>query len=138
MVLEILLLRHRKVGQMKVLVIDDSGTMRRIIVNTLKDMGIHNAKEAIDGEEGLKFFEEETWDLVITDWNMPGLSGLDVLREIRAKSDIPILMVTTVANKNDVIDALKAGVTNYVVKPMPPSVLKEKLEMMFPHLAKRH
>ncbi len=117
---------------MKLLVVDDSSTMRRIIKNTLEKLGHPDVLEA---EHGV-----EAWDLlnknndikvVITDWNMPEMNGLDLVKKIRAEKkyeDMPIIMVTTEGGKAEVITALKAGVNNYIVKPFTPQVLKEKLE----------
>ena len=117
---------------MKVLVVDDSSTMRRIIVNTLSRLGYKDTIQAGDGQEG--------WDaltsnpdvgIVITDWNMPNMNGLEFVKKIRAEQkydDMPIIMVTTEGGKAEVITALKAGVNNYIVKPFTPQVLKEKLQ----------
>ena len=117
---------------MKILVVDDSNTMRRIIINTLKKIGYSDNIEAGDGREALKKLEEGGFGLVITDWNMPGMDGLNLTKNIRtANAEIPILMVTTMAAKEDIIEALKAGVNNYVVKPMSPEVLEEKLNSIF-------
>lgn len=117
---------------MKLLVVDDSSTMRRIIKNTLERLG---QTDVLEAEHGV-----EAWDLlsknddvkvVITDWNMPEMNGLDLVKKIRAEKkyeDMPIIMVTTEGGKAEVITALKAGVNNYIVKPFTPQVLKEKLE----------
>jgi len=117
---------------MKILVVDDSSTMRRIIVNTLARLGY---KDVVQGADGV-----EAWDalqanpdvgVVITDWNMPNMNGLELVKKIRAEDkyvDIPIIMVTTEGGKAEVITALKAGVNNYIVKPFTPQVLKEKLQ----------
>ena len=115
---------------MKVLVIDDSSTMRRIIKNTLKTIGMTDVEEAEDGKQGLSKLEEGGVGLIITDWNMPVMNGLEFVQAVKAGpyKDLPILMVTTNAAKDDVIIALKAGVNNYVVKPMTPEVLKEKIQ----------
>ena len=115
---------------MKFLVVDDSSTMRRIIANTLKKIGYGDILEAEDGREALKKLSENQVDLVITDWNMPNMDGLTLVQEIRggANKTLPILMVTTNAAKTDVIQALKAGVNNYVVKPMTPETLEEKIK----------
>jgi two-component system chemotaxis response regulator CheY len=117
---------------MKILVVDDSSTMRRIIVNTLARLGY---KDVVQGADGV-----EAWDamqtnsdigVVITDWNMPNMNGLELVKKIRAEEkyiDVPIIMVTTEGGKAEVITALKAGVNNYIVKPFTPQVLKEKLQ----------
>lgn len=115
---------------MKFLVVDDSSTMRRIIANTLKKLGHSDIVEAGDGKEGMAALDANPIDLVITDWNMPNMDGLTFVKEIRAGAHtaLPILMVTTNAAKEDVIEALKAGVNNYVVKPMTPETLGEKIK----------
>ncbi|AJC94537.1 chemotaxis regulatory protein [Campylobacter volucris] len=117
---------------MKLLVVDDSSTMRRIIKNTLVRLG---HKDVLEAEHGV-----EAWDLLsqnddikvlITDWNMPEMNGLELVKKVRAEekyADMPIIMVTTEGGKAEVITALKAGVNNYIVKPFTPQVLKEKLE----------
>lgn len=114
---------------MKFLVVDDSSTMRRIISNTLKKIGYSDIVEAEDGKDALSKLGENAINLVITDWNMPNMDGLQLVKEIRAgaNASVPILMVTTNAAKEDVIEALKAGVNNYVVKPMTPETLEEKI-----------
>jgi two-component system chemotaxis response regulator CheY len=116
---------------MKYLVVDDSPTMRRIVINALKSFGWTETVEAGDGQEALDKLEVEQIDFVITDWNMPIMSGLELTKAIRANpklNHLPILMVTTRGLKTDIIEALKARVNNYVVKPFTPQVLKEKIE----------
>lgn len=116
---------------MKYLVVDDSPTMRRIVINALKSFGWTETVEAGDGQEALDKLEVEQIDFVITDWNMPVMSGLELTKAIRANpklNHLPILMVTTRGLKTDIIEALKARVNNYVVKPFTPQVLKEKIE----------
>jgi two-component system chemotaxis response regulator CheY len=118
---------------MKFLVVDDSSTMRRIIKNTLDKIGYGQVVEAENGKDALRTLSEEGgFDMVITDWNMPVMDGLEFVKQIRAGNfgNIPILMVTTMAAKEDVIHALKAGVNNYVVKPMTPETLKEKVDQV--------
>ncbi len=113
------------------LVVDDSPTMRRIVINALKTFGYTDVVEAGDGQEALIKLKSGKVDFVITDWNMPVMSGLELTRAIRgdaALSHLPILMVTTRGLKQDIIEALKAKVNNYVVKPFTPQVLKEKME----------
>ena len=113
---------------MKILVVDDSATMRRIILRTLTDMGYTDCVEAENGQAALTAFERGGVELVITDWNMPIMSGLEFVTELRAvDANLPILMVTTNASNQDVFQALKAGVNNYVVKPFTPATLKEKI-----------
>jgi two-component system chemotaxis response regulator CheY len=114
---------------MKFLIVDDSATMRRIVVNSLQRIGYSEYVEAGDGEEALQVFDA-TISFVITDWNMPNKSGLELARELRARphaAHVPILMVTTRSGKEDIIAALHAGVNNYIVKPFTPQVLKDKI-----------
>lgn len=113
---------------MKILVVDDSATMRRIVIRTLSGMGYQDFVEADNGQNALDAFEKGGVELVITDWNMPVMSGLDFVTALREKHPkVPILMVTTNASNMDVIQALKAGVNNYVVKPFTPETMKEKV-----------
>ena len=116
---------------MRFLVIDDSSTMRRIIINTLNKLGHKDIAEASNGREGVERLAAAMVDVIITDWNMPEMTGIEFVRFIRAQekySKIPVLMVTTNAAKDDIVEALRAGVTNYVVKPFTPDVMKEKIE----------
>lgn len=117
---------------MKLLVVDDSSTMRRIIKNTLQRLGFEDVLEAEHGIEAWQVMERTPGiDVLITDWNMPEMNGLDLVRKVRADGrydGMPIIMVTTEGGKAEVITALKAGVNNYIVKPFTPQVLKEKLE----------
>ena len=113
------------------LVVDDSPTMRRIVINALKTFGYNDVVEAGDGVEALDKLKATKVDFVITDWNMPNMSGLELTKAIRGDASLahlPILMVTTRGLKQDIIEALKAKVNNYVVKPFTPQVLKEKME----------
>ena len=116
---------------MKLLVVDDSSTMRRIIKNTLARLGYKDVLEGADGVEGWNVLDSNPEiDMLITDWNMPEMNGLELVKKVRADSrftDLPIIMVTTEGGKAEVITALKAGVNNYIVKPFTPQVLKEKL-----------
>jgi two-component system chemotaxis response regulator CheY len=115
---------------MKILVVDDSATMRRILVNSLQRIGYSECVEAGDGREALDKFDGSI-QFVITDWNMPTMSGLDLTRALRshpAGKSVPILMVTTRSVKEDIIAAVQAGVSNYIVKPFTPQVLKEKID----------
>jgi len=116
---------------MKFLIVDDSSTMRRILMNTLKKLGHDDFVEAENGELALKKFKEGGVKIIITDWNMPVMSGLDLILAVREDDpNIPILMVTTNAAKDDIIEAIKAGATNYIVKPFTPETLEEKLNSM--------
>ncbi|MGB9770858.1 MAG: response regulator [Candidatus Kapaibacteriota bacterium] len=115
---------------MKFLVVDDSPTMRRIVINALKTFGIEDIVEAEDGQDALAKLKENKIDFVITDWNMPNMNGLDLTKTIRSSEqwkNLPILMVTTRGLKEDIIQALQAKVNNYIVKPFTPQVLKEKI-----------
>ncbi len=114
---------------MKVLVADDSGVMRKIIVRSLNAVGVTEIVEAGDGAEGWAKIQEEPVDLVLTDWNMPNVSGLEFLKKIReAGLEIPVIMVTTEAEKTKVIEAIQAGVTDYLCKPFESEELREKLD----------
>ncbi|MEJ2372508.1 MAG: chemotaxis response regulator CheY [Sulfurimonas sp.] len=116
---------------MKLLVVDDSSTMRRIIKNTLARLGYKDVLEGADGVEGWEQMDSNPdIEMLITDWNMPEMNGLELVKKVRADErfkDLPIIMVTTEGGKAEVITALKAGVNNYIVKPFTPQVLKEKL-----------
>ncbi|UOD33927.1 response regulator [Deferribacteraceae bacterium V6Fe1] len=114
----------------KIITVDDSSTMRRIIKNTLIKIGFSNILEAGNGIEALEVLAQNNVDLIITDWNMPEMDGLTFVKTLRAKDqykEIPILMVTTEAAKEDILTALKSGVNNYVVKPFTPDILQEKV-----------
>jgi two-component system, chemotaxis family, chemotaxis protein CheY len=112
-----------------VLVADDSGTMRKIIIRSLNAIGISSVVEAADGNQAVAVFRPGAFDLVLTDWNMPGKSGLEVVKEIRAQdAQVPIIMVTTEAERGRVIQAVQAGVTDYLVKPFTAETLRGKLE----------
>ncbi|MEN6459495.1 MAG: response regulator [Thermoguttaceae bacterium] len=113
---------------MKVLLADDSAVMRKIIRRLLEDVGVQLATEAADGEEAVSLFKADQYDLVLTDWNMPNKTGLDVVREIRAMgSTIPIIMITTEGEKERIADAIFAGATDYLVKPFDQNKLREML-----------
>lgn len=113
----------------RVLVADASSTMRKIIVRSLAAAGVTSASEAADGAEALKLFKHGQFDLVLTDWEMPGNSGLDVVASIRKlDSKVPIIMVTAEAEKSRVLQAIQAGVTDYLVKPFTADTLREKLQ----------
>ncbi len=116
---------------MKILIVDDFPTMRRIIKNLLKEIGYTNVDEAEDGKVALSKLKSEPFDFIISDWNMPNMTGIELLRCVRSDSalkDIPFLMVTAEAEKGNVIEAIKAGVDNYIVKPFTAATLKEKIE----------
>jgi two-component system chemotaxis response regulator CheY len=122
---------------MKILVVDDFSTMRRIIKNLLKDLGFANIQEADDGNTALPMLQQGDFDFVVTDWNMPGMQGIDLLRAIRADANlkhIPVLMVTAEAKKEQIVAAAQAGVNGYVIKPFTAATLKEKLAKIFERL----
>ncbi len=119
---------------MKVLVVDDMSTMRRIVKNVLKQIGYTSVEEAPDGQEALKKLKGGGFGLVVTDWNMPVMTGLELLKAIRADVELktlPVLMVTAEAQKENIIEAIQAGVSNYVVKPFTAEALLEKLTKVF-------
>lgn len=118
----------------KILVADDSSTMRRILRATLNRIGYTEITEAANGKEALGKAGEQVFDCVLTDWNMPEMDGLELTIQLRAKPEyknIPIVMVTTEGGKQDVLEALTKGVTAYVVKPFTPEVLKQKMDDLF-------
>lgn len=115
---------------MKILVVDDSGTMRHVERLTLQELGYTDVKEANDGAEALKEVELEKFDLILMDWNMPNLSGLEALKRLKANpahKAIPVVMVTSDAEKEHVMEAIKAGAANYILKPFSAERLKQKL-----------
>jgi two-component system chemotaxis response regulator CheY len=117
---------------MKFLIVDDSATMRRIVSNSLNRIGYSDYEEAEDGVDALEKFDGSI-EFVITDWNMPNMGGLDLVKQLRARPDgkaVPILMVTTRSIREDIVTAAQAGVNNYVVKPFTPDVLKEKIDQV--------
>lgn len=118
---------------MNYMIVDDAPTMRRIVINALASLGFGTVVEAADGVEALSKLRSANpkIDFVITDWNMPNMNGLQLIQEIRKDPDfkgLPIVLVTTRGEKKDIIEALKSGVDNYIVKPFSPTVLKEKLD----------
>lgn len=118
----------------KILVVDDFPTMRRIIRNLLKDLGFENVDEAEDGQMGLDKIRNGSFDLIVSDWNMPNMDGLTMLQQIRADPNfatLPVLMVTAEAKKENIVAAAKAGASGYVVKPFTAAVLEEKLNKIF-------
>ena len=120
---------------MKILVVDDFSTMRRIVRNLLKELGFANVHEAEDGVEGLnKLRGEGDFEFVVSDWNMPNMTGIDMLRAIRADANLkhlPVLMVTAEAKRENIIEAAQAGASGYVVKPFTAATLDEKLKKIF-------
>ena len=121
----------------KILIVDDFSTMRRIIKNLLRDLGFTNTAEADDGTTALPMLHSGSFDLLITDWNMPGMQGIDLLRAVRADPKLqtmPVLMVTAEQKKEQIIEAAKAGVNGYIVKPFTAATLEEKLGKIFDRL----
>jgi two-component system chemotaxis response regulator CheY len=121
------------------LVVDDFSTMRRIVRNLLKELGFSNIQEAEDGADALNRLRAETFDFVVSDWNMPNMTGIDLLRNIRADDSLkhlPVLMVTAEAKKENIIAAAQAGASGYVVKPFTAATLDEKLKKIFQTMQK--
>lgn len=119
---------------MKFLVVDDFSTMRRIIKNLLADLGYNNISEADDGKTALPMLQGGGYDFLITDWNMPGMPGIELLKAVRADdklAKLPVLMVTAEAKREQIIEAAQAGVNGYVIKPFTAVTLKEKLDKIF-------
>jgi len=119
---------------MKILIVDDFATMRRIIKNILRQLGYKNIEEADDGATALPLLKSQHFDLVISDWNMPEMSGLELLKSVRGDDqlkDMPFLMVTAEAQKENVIEAVKAKVSNYIIKPFTAETLAEKINKIF-------
>ena len=119
---------------MNILIVDDFSTMRRIIKNLLRDLGFTNTEEADDGSTALPILQKGGIDFLVTDWNMPKMTGIDLLKAVRADASLeglPILMVTAEAKREQIIEAAQAGVNGYVVKPFTAAVLQEKIEKIF-------
>jgi two-component system chemotaxis response regulator CheY len=122
---------------MRILVVDDFATMRRIIKNLLRDLGFNNTSEADDGNTALPMLQNGQFDLLITDWNMPGMQGIDLLQAVRADArlrSLPVLMVTAEAKREQIVLAAQAGVNGYIVKPFTAQTLKEKIDKIFERL----
>ena len=121
---------------MKVLIVDDFATMRRIMKNVLRQIGFANITEAEDGKAALRELKKDTFDLILCDWNMPEMQGIDLLRAVRQDEvykGIPFVMVTAEAQKENILEAVKAGVSSYVVKPFTAETINEKLGKIFPN-----
>ncbi|WP_253479163.1 chemotaxis response regulator CheY [Natronocella acetinitrilica] len=119
---------------MRILIVDDFSTMRRIIKNLLRDLGYNNTAEADDGNSALPVLKKGGFDFLITDWNMPGMTGLDLLKSVRAEPelrDLPVLMVTAESKREQIIEAAQAGVNGYIVKPFTANTLREKIDKIF-------
>lgn len=124
---------------MKILIVDDFATMRRIIKNLLRDLGFNNTFEADDGLTAIPMLNTGNYDFLVTDWNMPGMTGFDLLKHVRADpdlKDLPILMVTAESKREQIVAAAQAGVNGYIVKPFTAAVLKEKIEKIFERVQK--
>ncbi len=122
------------VGSMKILIVDDFATMRKIIKNLLGQSGYKNVHEADDGSTALVMLKKERFDLIIADWNMPQMSGLDLLKIIRENENYkntPFVMVTAEANKNNIVAAIQAGANDYIIKPFNANTLQEKIKKIF-------
>jgi two-component system chemotaxis response regulator CheY len=123
-------------ADISILVVDDYSTMRRIIRNILHELGYRNVSEAADGNAALPILATGTVDLLITDWNMPGMPGLELLKRVRESSahgSLPVLMLTAEAKREQIVEAAKAGANGYIVKPFTPATLKSKIEKLFPY-----
>ena len=119
---------------MKILAVDDFSTMRRIVRNILRQLGYNNIAEAEDGASALEHLKQHKVDFIISDWNMPNMTGLELLKAVRADAhlkDIPIVLVTAEALKENVVEAVKSGVNGYIVKPFTAEILKEKIDVIF-------
>ena len=119
---------------MKILIVDDFSTMRRIIKNLLRDLGFTNTDEADDGSTALPMLQSGKYDFLVTDWNMPGMIGIDLLKAVRNDSNLvnlPVLMVTAESKREQIIEAAQAGVNGYVVKPFTAATLQEKIDKIF-------
>ncbi len=122
---------------MRILVVDDFSTMRRIVRNCLKQLGFTNVKEAVDGAQAYDTLKQEKFDFIVSDWNMPNMMGIDLLKAVRADEElktIPFLMVTAEAQKENIIAAAQAGVSNYIIKPFDSDTLTTKMEAIFKKL----
>ncbi len=122
---------------MNILVVDDFATMRKIIKNLLRELGFTNITEADDGTTALPMLQKYEFDFLVTDWIMPRMQGIDLVKEIRKDpnlSSLPVLMVTAEAKREHIVEAAKAGVNGYVVKPFSAQILKDKIDMIFERL----
>ena len=124
-------------NKLKFLVVDDFSTMRRIVKNLLQELGYNDITEADDGNTALPLLKSGSFDILITDWNMPGMPGLDLLKAVRADEKLakmPVLMLTAEAKREQIIEAAQAGVNGYIIKPFTAATLKEKLDKIFERL----
>jgi len=119
---------------MKILIVDDFSTMRRIIKKLLRDLGFNNTQEAGDGSSALQMLQNGKFDFLVTDWKMPGMTGIELLKAIRSNemlASLPVLMVTAESRREQMIEAAQAGVNGYIVKPCAAVTLKERIEKIF-------
>ena len=124
-------------NNMKILIVDDFSTMRRIIKNLLRDLGFNNTQEADDGKTALPMLQASDFDFLVTDWNMPGMTGIELLKAVRADeklASMPVLMVTAEQKRDQIVEAAQAGVNGYIVKPFTAATLKEKIDKIFERL----
>ncbi|NEX20133.1 chemotaxis protein CheY [Thiorhodococcus mannitoliphagus] len=122
---------------MKILIVDDFSTMRRIIKNLLRELGFNNTNEADDGSTALPMLKNGGFDFLVTDWNMPNMEGIELLKAVRADpmlKSLPVLMVTAEAKRDQIVEAAQAGVNGYIVKPFTAETLKEKIDKIFERL----
>ncbi|MBK1721299.1 chemotaxis response regulator CheY [Thiocystis violacea] len=122
---------------MKILIVDDFSTMRRIIKNLLRELGFNNTMEADDGSTALPMLKNGGFDFLVTDWNMPNMEGIALLKAVRADpmlKSLPVLMVTAEAKRDQIVEAAQAGVNGYIVKPFTAETLKEKIDKIFERL----
>jgi two-component system, chemotaxis family, chemotaxis protein CheY len=125
-------------SNMKILIVDDFSTMRRIIKNLLRDLGFNNTAEADDGKTALPMLQAGDFDFLITDWNMPGMTGIELLKAVRADAKLatlPVLMVTAEQKRDQIVEAAQAGVNGYIVKPFTAATLKEKIDKIFERIS---
>ena len=123
---------------MKILIVDDFSTMRRIIKNLLRDLGFTNTHEADDGQTALPMLQSGSFEFLVTDWNMPGMQGIDLLKAVRADpklNGLPVLMVTAESKREQIVEAAQAGVNGYIVKPFTAQTLQEKISKIFERIA---
>lgn len=124
---------HKNVHEMRFLVVDDSTSMRRIIIRTLKELGCTDIREAASANAALPMLDEMNIDFIVCDWNMPGMKGIDLLRKIRSTEKLrglPFLMVSAESNTDMMLEAIQCGVSNYLPKPFKPEILRKKIEVI--------
>lgn len=120
---------------MRVLIVDDFSTMRRIVRNILRQIGLNNVVEADDGTTAWDVLNRDKIDFIVSDWNMPKMTGIELLRKVRSSeqfADLPFLMVTAEAQQENIIEAVQAKVSNYIVKPFTADTMKQKIDKIFP------